>query len=330
MQEYKSPFKVCAVDFDGTICYSQWPGLGEPNLPLIEKLLTWKKEGNKLILWTCRAGQQLDEAVEFCRQYGIEFDAVNDNLPELVEHYGNNSRKISCDIYIDDKNALPDEFAGCNKDREHRKVFSFLFNKTRKKKEKTKMRSIKELGFTEYLFQVFTTPTGWKWEYEFDSKTGELEMMLLLDENNSPIAVYEDFTLAIRGNTGIAKFDCDTSTRKMQHFILKWLSECEENPERSWSKEFRLYEYRRTLDQRAIRENATLLPHGWAWHTRIDDGYSWLESPKGKVVCEVDFENATFCYEKEWREIRHEDEIDFRKFIERKTRQKMRKSRFIG
>jgi len=83
MQEYKSPFKVCAVDFDGTICYSQWPGLGEPNLPLIEKLLTWKKEGNKLILWTCRAGQQLDEAVEFCRQYGIEFDAVNDNLPEM-------------------------------------------------------------------------------------------------------------------------------------------------------------------------------------------------------------------------------------------------------
>ena len=31
-------YKILAVDFDGTLCFSQWPGLGEANLPLIEKL----------------------------------------------------------------------------------------------------------------------------------------------------------------------------------------------------------------------------------------------------------------------------------------------------
>lgn len=112
MEEFKGTFKTCAVDFDGTLCFSQWPGLGEPNLPLIEKLIKWRSTGNKLILWTCRVGQQLAEAVEFCRQFGIEFDAVNDNLPELIRYYGNNTRKISCDIYIDDRLVLPEEFTG--------------------------------------------------------------------------------------------------------------------------------------------------------------------------------------------------------------------------
>jgi len=331
MKEYKNSYKVCAVDFDGTLCNSQWPGLGEPNMALIQKLLAWKKKGNKLILWTCRAGQALADAVEWCKEYGLEFDAINDNLPELVAHYGNNSRKISADIYIDDRSTLPDEFTGCNKNRESRKAFSFLFHKTRKKKEKKNMkRNLKNLGLREYMFQLFTTPEGWKWEYEYDKRSGELQMMLLIDENNAPIAVYEDFTLAIRGEQGIAKFDCDTAIRKMQRFVFDWLSKYEGHPEKSWSKDFQLYEFRRTLDQRAIREDATLLPRGWEWHTRIDDGYSWLESPKGKVVCECDFENETFCYEKQWREIRHEDEADFRKFIERKVRQKMRNSRFVG
>lgn len=36
----------------------------------------------------------------FARQ---EFDAVNENLPEMVEWYGNDSRKVHADCYIDDK-----------------------------------------------------------------------------------------------------------------------------------------------------------------------------------------------------------------------------------
>ena len=101
-------FKIIAVDFDGTLCYSSWPELGEPNLPLIEYLKKWKSSGNKLILWTCRAGEALERAVSWCREHQLEFDAINDNLPEIVEKYGNNSRKITCDYYIDDKAVLPD------------------------------------------------------------------------------------------------------------------------------------------------------------------------------------------------------------------------------
>ena len=100
-------YQIIAVDFDGTLCLSNWPELGEPNKPLIEYLLTQKKSGNKLILWTCRAGEALERAVSWCRDQQLEFDAINDNLPEIIELYGTNSRKITCDYYIDDRAILP-------------------------------------------------------------------------------------------------------------------------------------------------------------------------------------------------------------------------------
>ena len=101
-------YKIIAVDFDGTLCYSNWPELGAPNTMLIDYLLQEKAAGNKLILWTCRAGKALTDATEWCCEQGLTFDAVNDNLPEIVELYGNNSRKITCDLYIDDKSAFID------------------------------------------------------------------------------------------------------------------------------------------------------------------------------------------------------------------------------
>lgn len=100
-------YRIIAVDFDGTLCYSNWPDLGEPNRPLIEYLKHWKSGGNKLILWTCRAGAALENALRWCSDQDLEFDAVNDNLPEIIALYGNNSRKISCDYYIDDRMLLP-------------------------------------------------------------------------------------------------------------------------------------------------------------------------------------------------------------------------------
>lgn len=95
---------IIAVDFDGTLCKDDWPGIGEPNRVLIE-ILKRLKEGDriKLILWTCRSDSMLDEAVKWCGEQGLIFDAVNDNLPEYIELFGNNSRKVFADIYIDDK-----------------------------------------------------------------------------------------------------------------------------------------------------------------------------------------------------------------------------------
>ncbi|MCR5602374.1 MAG: hypothetical protein K6G27_01570 [Lachnospiraceae bacterium] len=90
------------------VSFGTWPDVGEPNVPLIKQLKDLKNRGNKLILWTCRAGEALDLAVSWCRDQELEFDAINDNLPEIVELYGNNSRKITCDYYIDDRAMLPE------------------------------------------------------------------------------------------------------------------------------------------------------------------------------------------------------------------------------
>lgn len=101
----KRKYTIYAVDFDGTLCDSVFPGLGPPNKKLIKHLIKRRKEGNKIILWTCRGGERLDEAVEWCREQGLEFDAINDNIPENydIHPFNPNPRKVFADVYIDDK-----------------------------------------------------------------------------------------------------------------------------------------------------------------------------------------------------------------------------------
>ena len=96
-------YTIYAVDFDGTLCESVFPGIGDPNMALISHLIKRRKQGNKIILWTCRVGDRLREAVEWCKVYGLEFDTINENLPEMIEQWGNESRKVFADVYIDDK-----------------------------------------------------------------------------------------------------------------------------------------------------------------------------------------------------------------------------------
>lgn len=94
---------ILAVDFDGTLSYGKWPETGPANQALIEFLISRKKSGDKLILWTCREKEALKAAVTWCENQGLTFDAINDNIPEVTEIYGSNSRKISCDFFIDDR-----------------------------------------------------------------------------------------------------------------------------------------------------------------------------------------------------------------------------------
>lgn len=54
--------KIIAVDFDGTLCENNWPEIGGPNEELIEYLHNRKKDGDKLILWTCRVGDMLQKS----------------------------------------------------------------------------------------------------------------------------------------------------------------------------------------------------------------------------------------------------------------------------
>ncbi len=92
-----------AVDFDGTIVEHEYPGIGKEKLFAFQTLKELEKRGASIILWTFRAGKELDEAVEFCKKNGLEFYAVNKNYPEEVFDE-TVSRKINADIYIDDRN----------------------------------------------------------------------------------------------------------------------------------------------------------------------------------------------------------------------------------
>ena len=92
-----------AVDFDGTIVEHKYPEIGEELLFAFQTLKELQKQGHQLILWTYRAGKELDEALEFCKKNAFEFYAVNKNYPEEVFD-DSISRKIDADIYIDDKN----------------------------------------------------------------------------------------------------------------------------------------------------------------------------------------------------------------------------------
>ena len=93
---------VIAVDFDGTLCESAWPGIGAPNELLIKTLKDFKRWGAKIILWTNRTGAYEEDAVKWCEEQGLIFDAVNENLPEVYAKFGY-MRKIMADVYIDDK-----------------------------------------------------------------------------------------------------------------------------------------------------------------------------------------------------------------------------------
>ena len=106
---------VIAVDFDGTLCESKWPEIGEPKEWLINHL-RWNQhyKGDKIILWTCRSGELLDNAVNWAGQHGLHFDAINDNVQERIDKYGDNTRKVSADLYIDDRSDFP---FGCRSKR---------------------------------------------------------------------------------------------------------------------------------------------------------------------------------------------------------------------
>lgn len=102
---------IIAVDFDGTICENKWPDVGTPNIKLIKKLIRMQEKGHKIILWTMRTHSPyfdrdlLQEAVSFCKTWGLTFDGVNEPDADNAKLYGDDSRKIYADIYIDDHNA---------------------------------------------------------------------------------------------------------------------------------------------------------------------------------------------------------------------------------
>lgn len=95
-----------AVDFDGTIVEHKYPAIGKERPFAIDTLKQLAFNGHRLILWTARDGNLLDEAVEFCKKRGLTFYAVNSNHPAsyLFGGKSDKSQKVIADIYIDDHN----------------------------------------------------------------------------------------------------------------------------------------------------------------------------------------------------------------------------------
>lgn len=99
-----------AVDFDGTIVEHRYPAIGPEKPFAIDTLKYLCAQRHKLILWTVREGELLDEAVAYCQRRGLEFYAVNKNYPEEKPTHEGYSRKLQADLFIDDRNlgGLPD------------------------------------------------------------------------------------------------------------------------------------------------------------------------------------------------------------------------------
>ena len=78
-----------AVDFDGTIVEHRYPKIGNEIPFAIQTLKMLIQDHHKLILWSVREGELLDEDVEKNRHF---------------------SRKLKVDMWIDDRNVggLPD------------------------------------------------------------------------------------------------------------------------------------------------------------------------------------------------------------------------------
>ena len=99
-----------AIDFDGTIVEHRYPKIGNEIPFATDTLKMLMKDHHRLILWTVREGELLEEAIEWCRQRGVFFYSVNKDYPEEEKSHNGFSRKLKADLFIDDRNlgGLPD------------------------------------------------------------------------------------------------------------------------------------------------------------------------------------------------------------------------------
>ena len=101
--------KIIAIDFDGTLCESPYPKADCLNTELVEFTKWLQMNGYETILWTCRVGVPLVDAINKCKECGLEFTALNRSIPSSAGKYELESRKVYADLYIDDSNVRPDE-----------------------------------------------------------------------------------------------------------------------------------------------------------------------------------------------------------------------------
>jgi hypothetical protein len=111
-QESDTPQKaIIAVDFDDTIVEGAFPSIGNPNAGAIEVLRELMEAGYRLILYTMRTDDALDQALVYCNKNYINFWGVNEN-PE--QEKWSKSPKIYAHLYIDNAGAGTPLMMGSN------------------------------------------------------------------------------------------------------------------------------------------------------------------------------------------------------------------------
>lgn len=94
---------IIAVDFDGTLHTGDFPKIGNVAAEAEKYMNKLKADGHYLIIWTCRHGDRLTEAINWLIERGIPFDRINEHEPENIKKYQSNSRKVYAHLYVDDK-----------------------------------------------------------------------------------------------------------------------------------------------------------------------------------------------------------------------------------
>jgi hydroxymethylpyrimidine pyrophosphatase-like HAD family hydrolase len=98
--------KIIAVDFDGCLVTNKFPDIGEPIKETISALKAEQDKGAEVILWTCRRDEDVKAAAKWCAENGIHLDTVNENIPRMIEFFGQDTRKIFANEYWDDRAVL--------------------------------------------------------------------------------------------------------------------------------------------------------------------------------------------------------------------------------
>lgn len=89
---------VIGLDFDGTCCTHEYPRIGK-DIGAIPWLIKINEAGGMLVLNTMRSGKELNEAVEWLKEQGVELYGVNENPTQKT---WTSSPKVYAHLYIDD------------------------------------------------------------------------------------------------------------------------------------------------------------------------------------------------------------------------------------
>lgn len=95
---------ILAIDFDNTIVEEIYPDIGKLKPNAKEVINQLYEDGHTIIINSCRSGIYEGEMELFLMELEIKYHWINCNEPDRIKHFGRDCRKISADIYIDDKN----------------------------------------------------------------------------------------------------------------------------------------------------------------------------------------------------------------------------------